>query len=192
MSQATPFIQRLEGLKEGERSRLRSLAGRPLDARLDGFDLFTGLWWPLRQQSPVAPRRETSWLIAKLYGAFGSAVPHFVPPSERQGPALPAILGVCEPYDPPDCKAQKRFRVRFDTLLCSPMPALEPNLRWALGEIAKARKDRVPHARGVRGIDWALLLDDLSIWDRGEAHARRRDVRDEWAAAYLSRVRSVG
>ncbi|MCL4199413.1 MAG: type I-E CRISPR-associated protein Cse2/CasB [Phycisphaerales bacterium] len=189
----TDYIKSLEDLKEGERSRLRSLAGMPLDARLDGFDLFTGLWWPLRHKSPAAPRRETSWLVAKLHGAFGSAVPHFVPSGEKQGPALPAILGVCEPYDPPDCKAQKRFRTRFDALLCSPLPAIEPHLRWALDEAARACDGRVPHAKGVKGIDWARLLDDLSIWDRGEAHARRRDVRDEWAEAYLTQtqVRSV-
>ncbi|MCC6909093.1 MAG: type I-E CRISPR-associated protein Cse2/CasB [Phycisphaerales bacterium] len=192
MSQATAFIQRLEGLKAGERSRLRSLAGMPLDARLDGFDLFTGLWWPLRATNKAAPRRETSWLVAKLHGAFGSAVPHFVPTGERQGRALPAILGVCEPYDPPDCKAHERFRTRFDALLCSPLPAIEPHLRWALDVVAKACDGRVPYANGVKGIDWARLLDDLSIWDRGEAHARRRDVRDEWAEAYLDRVRNVG
>ena len=75
MTPTDRFIERLENLKEGEQSRLRTLAGRSLDERLDGFDLFTGLGWPLRQTSPVAPRRETSWLVAKLFGAFGKAVP---------------------------------------------------------------------------------------------------------------------
>ncbi|MBX3382057.1 MAG: type I-E CRISPR-associated protein Cse2/CasB [Phycisphaeraceae bacterium] len=177
------YIQRLNALKEGERSRLRSLAGQPLDTRLDGFDLFTGLWWPLRQASPVAPRREPSWLVAKLFGAFGSEVPQFVPEGRNVGPTLPAVLGVCEPRDE---HGQKRFRQRVDTLLCTPLPALEPHLRWALGEVAKAMQGRTSHARGLTGIDWARLLDDLSIWDRGEEHRRRRDVRDEWAEAYLN------
>jgi hypothetical protein len=185
MNQTVAFIKRLENLMVGERSRLRSLAGRPLDARLDGFDLFTGRWWPLRQRSPVAPRRATSWLVATLFGAFGFAVPH-VQPDTGARPTLPAVLGLCEPRDAPEYKAHDRFRTRFDALLCSPLPALEPHLRWALGEVAKAVADRVPHAKGVRGIDWARLLDDLSIWDRGEAHRRRRDVRDEWAEAYLN------
>lgn len=180
MSQTIEYIRRLDAMKEGERSRLRSLGGQPLDARLDGFDLFTGLWWPLRQASPVAPRRETSWLVAKLFCAF--RVPH-VRPDVGIGPTLPAVLGVCEPrheYNGP------RFRTRIDALLCSPFPALETHLRWALGEVAKAVQGRMAHARGITGIDWARLLDDLSIWDRGEGHRRRRDVRDEWAEAYLN------
>lgn len=180
MSQTTAFISRLEALQEGARSRLRSLAGQPLDARLDGFDLFTGLWWPLRQASPVAPRRETSWLVAKLYGSV--RVPH-VGPETGLGPTLPAVVALCEPDDK---HAGPRFRTRFDALLCSPLPALESRLRWALGEVAQAVAGHVPNARGVAGIDWARLLDDLSIWDRGESHRRARDVRDEWAEAYLS------
>lgn len=180
------YIERLEALKAGERSRLRSLAGQRLDARLDGFDLFTGLWWPLRQASPVAPRRETSWLVAKLFGAFGSAVPHVVPEGQKNGPTLPAVLGLCEPRDPPEFKARDRFRTRFDALLCSPLPAHEPHLRWALGEVARAVQGRMPHARGVSGIDWARLLDDLSIWDRCDVHRLGRDVRDIWAEAYLN------
>lgn len=185
---AVEYINRLEALQQGERSRLRSLAGQPLHSRLDGFDLFTGLWWPLRQRSPVAPRRETSWLIAKLYGTFADPVPHVRPEGAKQGPTLPAVLGLCEPRDPPDFKARNRFRTRFDALLCSPLTVIEPHMRWALGEIARAIEGRVPHARGVQGIDWAHLLDDLSIWDRGEAHRRRRDVRDEWAVAYLTQA----
>ncbi|MCC7313758.1 MAG: type I-E CRISPR-associated protein Cse2/CasB [Planctomycetes bacterium] len=180
MSQSIAYVKKLEAMKEGERSLLRSLGGQPLDARLDGFDLFTGLWWPLRQASPVAPRRETSWLVAKLFGAF--RVPHFRPDAGI-GPTLPAVLGVCEPrheYDGP------RFRTRFDALLCSPLIALEPQLRWALGEVAKAVQGRIAHARGITGIDWARLLDDLSIWDRGEGHRIGRDVRDIWAEDYLN------
>lgn len=176
------YIRRLEALHEGERSRLRSLAGQPLDARLDGFDLFTGLWWPLRQSTPNAPRRETSWLVAKLFGAFGSVVSHVRPEGLRMGPTLPAVLGLCEPRQERD---GPRFRARFDALLCSPLPGLEPHMRWALGEVARAVQGRGPDARGVKGIDWAQLLDDLSIWDRGEEHRLGRDVRDIWAEAYL-------
>lgn len=186
MSQTIAYIKRLEALEAGERSRLRALAGQRLDARLDGFDLFTGLWWPLRQASPVAPRRETSWLVAKLFGAFGSAVPHNRPEGQKAGPTLPEVLGVCEPRDPQEVKARDRFRTRFDALLCSPLSALEPHLRWALGEAAQVVQARAPHARGVSGIDWARLLDDLSIWDRGEQHRLQRDVRDIWAEAYLN------
>jgi len=183
------YIRRLEALHEGERARLRSLAGQPLDARLDGFDLFTGLWWPLRQMNRDAPRRETSWLVAKLFGAFGSVVSHVRPDEVRMGPTLPAVLGQCEPRHEHD---GPRFRARFDALLCSPLPGLEPHLRRALNEVAQAVQGRVPHARGVRGIDWAKLLDDLSIWDRGEEHRLGRDVCDIWAETYLDAAENTG
>lgn len=194
---STPdYINRLERLKEGERSRLRSLAGMPLDARLDGFDLFTGLWWPLRATNERAPRREPSWLVAKLFGAFGFAVPHARSEGQKMRPTLPAVLGACEPRHE---RNGPRFRTRFDALLCSPLSALEPHLRWALDEIARAAQ-----GCGVTGIDWARLLDDLSLWDRGynpddtrqvhrlqthaqafrcsEMHPRPQDL---WACEYL-------
>ena len=181
MSQTDAFIKRLEDLKDGERSRLRRLAGQPLDHTLPGFDLFTGLWWPLRQASPVAPRRETSWLVAKLYGAF--PIPHLPPDNVIDRPTLARLLGCCEPRDE---RKGPRFRRRFDTLLCSPLSALEPHLRWGLDEIDKAIAGRVLWAKGVTGIDWAQLLDDLSIWDRGEEYRNKRDINDIWAEQYLN------
>lgn len=83
MSQTAEYIKRLSALQEGERSRLRRLSSRSLDTTLQGFDLFTGLWWPLRVKSPATPRREPSWLVAKLFGAF--RVPH-VRPDSGAGP----------------------------------------------------------------------------------------------------------
>lgn len=196
MSQTAEFIQRLESLKEGERSRLRRLVGQSLDETLAGFDLFTGLWWPLRQANQAAPRRETSWLVAKLFGAFG--VPHV--PCERGGPTtLAFVLGSCEPLHPA-CRgaallnsvppehepargqfiAARRYRRRFDALLGSWLPGLEPHLRWALSAVAEAvEKGPSP------GLDWVQLLDDLSIWERGDEHRRGRDIRDIWAEEYL-------
>ncbi len=178
MTQTQKFIHRLESLKDGERSRLRRLAGKSLDDTLQGFDLFTGLWWPLREKSQAAPRRETSWLVAKLYGAF--PIRHIRPDDPVARPTLPHVLGRCEPRDE---HGRARFRTRFDALLCSPLSALEPHLRWALSVVADAvKKDR------CSGIDWGQLLDDLSIWDRGPEHRRERDVRDIWAEKYLNAV----
>ncbi|NUP89197.1 MAG: type I-E CRISPR-associated protein Cse2/CasB [Candidatus Sumerlaeia bacterium] len=172
MNLSAEFIQRLEDLQDGERSRLRRLLGQPLNASLQGFDLFTGLWWPLRERSPRAPERRSAWLVAKLFGASG--VPHVA------GSALPCVLGRCEPREEHD---QKRFRDRFDALLCSPLAALEPHLAWGLREAAKAIAGRVPWARDVQGIDWEKLLDDLRLWDRGSDD---RDIRDIWAEVYLN------
>lgn len=174
MSLTEAFISRLEDLKPGDRARLRQLAGKPLDHTLEGFDLFTGLWWPLRQKSPRAPERRSAWLIAKLYGAFRLRNV----PGERT--RLPRVLGRAEPpWKPPDGRDQRRFRRRFDALLLSPLSRLEPHVRWALSAVRKAvGQDR------ERGIDWIRLLDDLRWWDRG-AEEEAKDVREEWAEKYL-------
>jgi hypothetical protein len=199
------FIQRLEDLKEGERSRLRRLAGRPLDQTVAGFDLFTGLWWPLREKKQRAPSRDVSWLIAKLLAA--SSIPH-IRPESGCGPSLPAVLGLCEPQDPPDYNESDRFRTRFDAILCSALADIEPRMTWALDQVGRAVQGRIAQARGVQGIDWALLLDDMSAWDRqfnpddtwqqsrlnahdAIVHCREghRTPQDLWACEYLYAVK---
>jgi hypothetical protein len=178
MTQTEKFIRRLEALKEGERSRLRTHAGQGLDETLPGFDLFTGLWWPLRQESQVVPRRETSWLVAKLFGAF--PIRNVRPDELGVRLTFPYVLSRCEPRDD---LGRERFRRRFDALLQAPLSGLEPHLRWALSVVADAvKKDR------CSGLDWVQLLNDLSIWDRGEEHRIERDVRDIWAEKYLNAV----
>ncbi len=191
MSQSEKFIKRLEALKEGERAHLRQLAGQPLSRVAIGFDLFAGLWWPLRRASQAAPRRETSWLVVKLYGTF--PLPHV-----RES-SFPKVMGSCEPPHPacrdaallssapPDREparaqfiAARRFRRRFDALLQSPLTGLELLLRWGLSVVADATEKKQ-----VTGLDWVQLLDDLSIWDRGKEHRRGIDIREEWAYKYL-------
>ncbi len=179
MTPTVEFISKLENLKEGQRSCLRRLAGLPLDKALQGFDVFTGLWWPLRHANPATPRRETSWLVAKLYGMF--PIPHVRPHPPADQLTLARLLRRCEPRDDDD---QERFRKRFDALICSPLSCVEPHLHWALRVIARAVAQEV-----VPGMDWAQLLDDLSIWDRGEEHRRERDVRDIWAEQYLQTMK---
>jgi len=98
---------------------------------------------------------------------------------------LPAVLGRCEPHEEKD---QKRFRSRFEILLCSPLSSLELHLRWAMGVVTQAAAGHVPQARDVQGIDWVQLLEDLSIWELGEVHRRRRDIRSIWAENYLQSV----
>ncbi len=170
MTLTEEFIARLEALKPGERARLRQLAGSPLDDSLQGFDLFTGLWWPLRQRSPRAPERRSAWLVAKLYGA--SPLPHV----RDSRASLPRVLGRAEPGKEED---RDRFRRRMDALLLAPLARLEPHLAWALGVARKA----VGQGR-ERGIDWARLLEDLRLWDR--ANEGPEDIRSAWADQYFS------
>lgn len=120
MSMTEQFIRRLESMGSADRSSLRRLTRQSLADTTQSFDLFTGLWWPLRQKSPVAPRRETSWLVARLCGEFPL---RHVRSDDTQ---LATILGRLEPRDK---HAGRRFRARFDALLQSPLAALEPLLQ---------------------------------------------------------------
>lgn len=169
------FIQRLSELKTGDLAVLRLSQGKQLDHAGPGFDLFTGLWWPLRQESRGAPRRETAWLVAKLFGAF--PLPNAQ--DEPQRPAeLARVLRSCEPHDDFD---GPRFRRRVDALLQAPLPNLEPHLRWALSVVANG------HIGGrTLGLDWNRLLDHLSIWDRADEHRLGRDIHEIWAEQYLA------
>ena len=155
MSLTDEFIARLADMEAGGLSRLRELAGQPLDETLQGFDLFTGLWWPLRSASPRAPERRSAWLVAKLYGAFPL-------PNVRASlqDSLPAVLGRAERREKNE-RNRERFRCRFDALLLSPFADLESHLRWALSVTSKALR-----GKSERGIDWAQLADDLSLWKR--------------------------
>lgn len=142
MTATERYIRTLMALKSGELSLLRRHADQGLDTTLHGFDLFTGLWWPLRQRDPTTPRREVAWLIAKLYAA------HPIPQSED---TLAHQLRRCRRNSD-----RERFEQRFDTLLSLPLDRIEPTLRWALGLLAS----------GSLRVNWVRLTDDLSIWER--------------------------
>ena len=157
MSATDQYIDVLTRLKSGELGLLRTHAGQGLDESVDGFDLFSGLWWPLRKDSPRAPRREVAWLIAKLY-AFRRIEHSPCDTLARQ------VRG-CQPNKDP---AKKRFRQSFDRMLVLPLDRMEPALRWALGRVASSRGK----------LDWVKLTDDLSFWEREATRLR-------WAEQYL-------
>jgi len=149
------YIHVLQGLKRGDLGLLHTHSGRGLDESVDGFDLFSGLWWPLRQKNERAPRRQVAWLIAKLYA--------FHPLEHSPGDTLARQLRRCQPPEDPD-----RFRQRFDRMLVLPIDQIEFALQWALDLIAQE------HAK----LDWVRLTDDLSLWQRDT-------TRLNWAEEYL-------
>lgn len=157
MTPTEQYIRVLTQMKIGDIGLLRSRAGQGLDESVDGFDLFTGLWWPLRQKNDRAPRRDVAWLIAKLYA--------FCPTSNSPGDFLAHQLSRCQPRQEP---ARQRYRMRFDRMLLSPVGRIEPSLQWALEWL---------RSNGLK-IDWVMLTDDLSIWER-EA------TRIKWAEQFL-------
>jgi hypothetical protein len=166
MTATQQFIGTLQSLKPGDLGRLRKLAGLPLDESVAGFDLFAGLWWPLREKNPRAPRREVAWLVAKLYA--------FCPMPQVDGMTLPARLRRVRPDDE---RAAQRWQQKFDRLLVLPLSQIEPALQWAINTISKTC-DIPPGADATEGLDWVRLTDDLSIWEREE-------TRLKWANQYL-------
>lgn len=173
MSSTLEYIKALESLKDGHLGLLRAHAGVDLDESVHAFDLFTGLWWPLREKSQRAPRREVAWLVAKLYASC--ALKH------QQGPTLPERWRACRPrfehgisrdqYQ----RALERHRQQFDALLLTPLGEMEPVLRLLLVQIA----DTCLKCGWNRTLDWVHLTDKLSIWERTA-------TREEWAREYLA------
>lgn len=157
MTPTKQYIKVLTGLKSGELGLLRAHAGQGLDETVDGFDLFTGIWWPLRRKNERAPRRDVAWLIAKLYA--------FRPIGYLPGETLVYQLRRCCPDKDLE---KKRFAQMFDMMLVLPLGEIEPALQWVLGLIAL--KDLK--------IDWVKLTNDLSIWERESTRLR-------WAEDFL-------
>jgi CRISPR type I-E-associated protein CasB/Cse2 len=157
MSATLQYIQSLFRLKTGELGLLRTHAGQGVDESVEGFDLFAGLWWPLRQKNERAPRREVAWLIAKLYA--------FRPVPQSPGDTLARQLRRCT-RDP--AKAQRQ-QLKFDDLLLLPLREIEPPLQWALDLVASQNLN----------LDWVKLTDDLSIWERDS-------TRLKWAEEFLA------
>jgi hypothetical protein len=126
------------------------------------FDLFTGLWWPLRDKGPRVPARETAWLVAKLF-AWNPRNDHALP--------FPAGVRRLAGLPPHDAKRFARAEQEFERLLSGANLPREPDLRKFVRRLQR---------KGL-GLDWALLLDDLSRWTNPEECRPAR-----WAKAWLS------
>ncbi len=161
MSETSHFIDALTRLKAGDLSLLRLHSGQDLDESIQGFDLFTGIWWPLRQRSQRAPRRDVAWLVAKLFAKC--------PITREQNKTLAAQLRRTISGKDPDKELQQTRR-RFDDLLLSPLHSIEPHLQWALDKIASKELT----------LDWVKLTDDLSYWERDS-------TRLKWAEEFLNK-----
>lgn len=156
MTATDQYIEGLTRLKTGDLGLLRTHAGRGLDESVDGFDLFAGLWWPLREKSQFAPRRSVAWMIAKLYA--------FMPLMHSPQATLARELRRCAGK-----VGGTRVQQKFDEMLMLSLDQLEPALRWAVGCIAD----------NGRQLDWVRLTDDLSQWERESTRLR-------WADEYLN------
>ena len=172
----TGFVGKLTALKEGDLAVLRGLANQPLDTSLEGFDLFTGLWWGLRQADKWTPGREVSWLACKLYAQN--------PQPQQDGAALPFLLRqyMMSQYGN-DLDGRDRFSQKLDRLLASSFAELESQLTWAIRLVRrdepKAKKNPESNVGDPRGFDWVHLINSLSHWDRST-------TRTKWAEQFLN------
>lgn len=161
MTPTQRYIDALTNLKPGDLGLLRTHAGRGLDQTVTGFDLFTGLWWPISSHYKNAPKRDVAWLVAKLYAS--RPIPH------SAGQTLAGQLGRLRPSKAIDQgRRRKQFDTRFDRMLTLPLRKIEPALHWPLDLLDS--KDLV--------IDWVSLTDDLSLW-------HRESKRLKWAKEFL-------
>lgn len=156
MTPTEEYVVALGRLKPGELGLLRAHRDQRLDQSVAGFDLFAGIWWPLRSKSQRTPRRSVAWLIAKVYACY--------PITLSRGDTLARQLGRCSP---PVGTERRRFRNRFDRVLTTPLDRLEPELRWAVDRIAS----------DDLGLDWVQLTDDLSAWEQ-------ESIRVRWAKQF--------
>jgi CRISPR type I-E-associated protein CasB/Cse2 len=157
MTPTEQYVDVLTHLKSGDLGLLREHAGQGLDQSVDAFDLFAGLWWPLRERNQRAPRRAVAWLIAKLYA--------FRPLEHSPGQTLAWQLGRYRNDNDPE---KDPVAERFDRMLTLPVDILEPALQWSLNLIASKNPK----------LDWVTLTNDLSIWER-------ETTRLNWAEEFL-------
>lgn len=151
------FIDALTRLKEGELGLLRKHVGQGLDETVEGFDLFTGIWWPLRSQKHgIPPKREVAWLVAKLYA--------FRPLEFSPGDTLAKQLAKSIPRKEQE---QIRFVEKFDQMLSLPVRKIETGLLWALDVIAK-KETR---------LDWVRLAEDFRSWNN-------KSIRLKWSEEF--------
>jgi len=160
MNLTAEFVEKIRSLGPADLDLLRRCADAPPDVSIQAFDLFTGLWWPLRQRSPRVPARGPSWLVAKLF-----------PWNPRPGGTgtLGAALVRLAPRGPED---RIRERARFGRLLSASGHALEVQLRHGLRRLNRAQ---VP-------VDWAQLLEDLTQWNQYPKSPQLKWARD-WLGA---------
>lgn len=69
------FVRLAAGLDSDSWAVLEQAANRPLNHSPAAFDIFTGLYWPLRNRDRTLPSRNAAWLALKLMATSGQLRP---------------------------------------------------------------------------------------------------------------------
>ena len=72
---AVKFVRLCSRLDNASWAILEQAANKPLNYSAAAFDIFTGLYWPLRQKDKTAPARNAAWLALKLMATAGAMRP---------------------------------------------------------------------------------------------------------------------
>ncbi len=158
------FIARIISLGLGQLNLFRSQKYKPINASVESFDLFSGIWWNLRQNNQWTPPREVSWLIAKLYAQY---------PTRHKPRAYFAIQFRNALFNL-DKSNWRKQRLTFDSLLTAELDSIEPYLVWALSIMHQhfRKTEKIP-------LDWVQLTDDLSNWNKDK-------TKIEWSNQFLN------
>jgi CRISPR type I-E-associated protein CasB/Cse2 len=155
------FVTALEKLGPDALSLLRRSTGLSLAESVAAFDLFTDIYWPLRERDRGLSR-QACWRVATLY------------PWHPQ-PHGTGDLGLCLAWLVPlghsdsDRRARDREERRFETLLTADNAALDTALHYAVRRLARRE---IP-------IDWRQLLEDLTVWRSPD-----QMIQNKWATSY--------
>jgi predicted outer membrane lipoprotein len=69
------FVRLAAGLDNASWAVLEQAANRPLNHSPAAFDIFTGLYWPLRNRDRTLPSRNAAWLALKVMATAGRLRP---------------------------------------------------------------------------------------------------------------------
>ena len=153
------FISQLFVLSAGDKTRLRAMLGRNPCWDVQAGDLFTGIFWPLRQKKLGRLERESCWIVATLF-AFNE-----LPGGERAGMDIGAVTGHVKSWGFRNDHEKKRAERRFKNLLQMDRAQLALPLAVLIRIL---RKRNVP-------VDWTRLLTDLTEWN-----AEGKPVQARW------------
>lgn len=155
MNSVADFVSQLGQLSDSEMSHLRQCAGKPMSETVQGFDLFTSIYWRLDRRRLD---KRWLWLGATMYpwnplpkgeGSFGMAWRRIRPGKSEEG----------NRHD------QRMFRI----VACGGLD-VGPLLFVAIRELRR---------QGV-SVDWTRLITDLHGWSRDGGNVQRK-----WAEDYL-------
>lgn len=135
------FVAAAAGLDYGSWNVIANAAQKGLAVDPAAFDVFTGIYWPLRTKDPSAPSRNAAWVALKLMASAGD-----------QRPVRGRLSGAFRPWEHLELAASPAKKKRYPRAVPD-AGRLEAELRG----IIRAAAIKTPSVR----VDWAGLCQFL-------------------------------